>query len=191
MAVLFIVLGAGAYYLLVLTNRVRVEQPQRGEAGAQVKLREAALQSPSGASKTVTLYFPSNDETGLVQEQRQISWAADDVNRIRQILLALMEGSYQGNSRALPASTDIRAVFLTSGGTAFVDFSNSALGLFTPGIASETMAVYSIVDSLAANIPTVQRVRILVQGQEVDTLDGHVDLTEDFVPNMTPSPPAP
>jgi len=54
-----------------------------------------------------------------------------------------------------------------------------------PGIASESLAVYAIVNSLAANIPAVKRVKILVEGQQVDTLGGHADLTESFTPGPT------
>ncbi len=70
-----------------------------------------------------------------------------------------------------------------------MDFSSGALGLFDPGITSETLAVYSLVDSISANIPTAKRVKFLVEGHEVDTLNGHVDLTQAYVPdpNVLPS----
>jgi hypothetical protein len=55
----------------------------------------------------------------------------------------------------------------------------------TPGIASETLAIYSVVNSITANVPSVKKVKFLIQGQEVDTLDGHVDLTEAYVPDPT------
>jgi hypothetical protein len=42
-----------------------------------------------------------------------------------------------------------------------------------------------MVDSLAGNIPAIKRVKFLVQGQEVDTLEGHVDLTGFFVADPT------
>ena len=35
---------------------------------------------------------------------------------------------------------------------------------------------YSIVNALTVNLPAIQRVQILVDGKEVDTLAGHVDL---------------
>ena len=84
----------------------------------------------------------------------------------------------------MPPSADVRAVFSTSEGTAYLDLSNSALTGFLPGIESETLAVYSIVNSVAANVPAVKKVKILVQGQEVETLDGHADLTGEFAPDM-------
>ena len=77
----------------------------------------------------------------------------------------------------------VRAVFLASEGTVYVDFSKDILNSLSPGIESECLAVYSIVDSITANIPSIKRVKILVQGQEVETLEGHADLTEAIVPD--------
>ncbi|MHB8653726.1 MAG: GerMN domain-containing protein [Terriglobia bacterium] len=189
LAILLAVLAAGFVYLHLLTRRAKLEAPQHGEEVARTQLREAALQSPTGPTQNITLYFPSDDEGLLVPETRQISWATNDTDRIHQVLLALIDGSYQGLRRPLPPSTELRAAFLSSDGTAYLDFSSSALALFTPGIQSETLAVYSIVNSLAANIPSVKKVRILVQGQEVETLNGHADLGEDYAPDPTRNKP--
>jgi hypothetical protein len=125
-----------------------------------------------------------------VAEQRAMTWAESDTDRIRQVLLAQIEGSHQGASRALPSTAAVRAVFLAADGTAYLDLSSQTLSDFKPGIASECLAVYAIVDSLAANIPAVKRVKILVEGREVDTLDGHADLTDFFVPDLSPMSPA-
>jgi len=183
LGVLLIGLAAGFIYLHVLTRRAKLEAPQRGEEGARTQLRQAALQSLTGPTRNITLYFPSDDEGLLLAETRQIAWASDDTDRIHQVLLALIEGSYRGLRRPLPPSTELRAAFLAPDGTVYVDFSSSAVALFEPGIQSETLAVYSIVNSLAENIPVVKRVRVLIQGQEVETLNGHADLGGDFVPD--------
>jgi spore germination protein GerM len=184
--VLVILLGglaAGFLYLHVLTRRVKLETGQHGEEGVRTQLREAALQSQAGATQNIILYFPSDEQGVLLPESRQIAWATNDTDRIRQVLLALIEGSQQGYRRPLPPATELRAAFLTTDGTAYLDFSNSALAVFAPGIQSETLAIYSIVNSLATNIPRVRKVRILIQGQEVDTLNGHADLSGDFIPD--------
>jgi Sporulation and spore germination len=183
LTILLVILGGGFLYLRVLTRRAKLESPQRGEEGARTQLREAALQSNSGALQTITLYFPSDEEGSLQSESRQIAWATSDTDRIRQVMLALIEGSYKGLRRPLPPSTELRAAFLTPDGTAYLDFSSNALTLFAPGIRSETLAIYSIVNSLGANIPAVHRVKILVQGQEVETLNGHADLGEVYAPD--------
>jgi hypothetical protein len=66
-----------------------------------------------------------------------------------------------------------------------VDLSNDLLSSMNPGIETESLAVYSIVDSITTNVPSVKRVKILIQGQEVETLEGHADLTEAFAPDPT------
>lgn len=177
------VLAAGFIYLRALGRRLFFDVSKHAEEAVRARLNEAALQPGTGAIKSVTLYFPSPDQVKLLQESRPIPMAASETDRIRQILLALIEGPHSSKTRALSPSTDIRAVFLDTDGTAYLDFSNTMLADFTPGIASETLVVYSIVNSLAANIPTLKRVKILLQGQEVETLDGHADLSGFFAPD--------
>lgn len=183
-SVLAIVAG-GILYLRVLARYIFVETPPRAEQEARTTLNQVALQSQTGGTQNVTLYFPAYDQDALVGESRQVTWPVDDADRVREILLALIEGSRQGRGRAMSPSAGIRAVFLLPDGTATVDFTKDVLSDFSPGIESETLAVYSIVDSLASNIPAVKRVRITIQGQQVDTLDGHADLTVSFVPDSS------
>jgi len=178
-------LAAALLYLRVLAKHIFHEDVQRTEQAARAELNATALESESGGRQLVTLYFPSSNQRKLVSEGRSMTMAANDSDRIRQIVLALIAGPTQGGGGPLPPSADVRAVFLTSDGTAYLDLSNSALSGFLPGIESETLAIYSIVDSLAANVPAVKKVRILVQGQEAETLDGHADLTGEFAPDMS------
>jgi len=88
-----------------------------------------------------------------VPESRALTWAQSDTDRVRQVVLALAEGSHQGYGRVFSPSTTVRAVFLSTDGTAYVDLSNDILTDFEPGIQSETLTIYSIVNSIAINIP--------------------------------------
>lgn len=179
------ILVVGSLYLRTLVRRIFFAPSPPPEQAVRTQLSQAALQPVNAASQAVTLYFPSFSDGKLHAEVRSMGLASSDTDRIRQILLALIQGPTQGQRRSLPPSADVRAVFLTSDGTAYVDFSSVTIADFEPGIESETLDVYSIVDSLAANLPQVKRVKILVQGQEVDTLDGHADLTSTFVPDSS------
>src|SRR5574337_657283 len=132
------IVAAGFLYLRVLAQRVSVETPQHPEQAARARLSEAALQPGTGPHQTATLFFPSLAEGKLVAESRTITWAETDVDRIQQVLLALIEGSHQGLGHSLPATTNIRAAFLASDGTAYVDFSSDLLASLSPGIESET-----------------------------------------------------
>jgi hypothetical protein len=80
------------------------------------------------------------------------------------------------------------AFYLLPDGTAIADFSE-ALATSTPsGIVSEQMAVDSIAKTLESNVPQVRWLKILIHGQEMDTLAGHLDLTRTFVVNTKPAP---
>lgn len=182
--VVAVVLGVGIHYLMTLRRHIApaAESTTRSEQTARTQLNEEALQQSGGQAQVITLYFPSYADGNLLPETRSLKLSSDNIKAIRQILLALIEGSHQGHGTALSPSTTIRAVFLTQDGTAIVDLSQEALSDFQPGIESESLAIYSIVDSLCANITQVKDVKFLVQGQEVQTLDGHIDLTGNFAP---------
>lgn len=179
-----VILGLGIYYLVTLRHRMAPTSSNsvRSEQTARTQLNEEALQSTGGQIQIITLYFPSYANGDLVAETRSLKLSSDNLKAIRQVLLALIEGSHQGYGSALSPSTTIRAVFLTADGTAIIDLSQDALTDFEPGIESESLAIYSIVDSICANIPAAKEVKFLVQGQEVQTLDGHIDLTGSFAP---------
>ena len=183
--IVLIILGAGLLYLRSLAKRVFLEPAQHAEEAARAKLSQIALQPHNGTTQFATLYFPALNEGKLMTESRPVTWAQADADRVRQIVLALAEGSHQGYGRVLPASSTVRAVFLASDGTAFVDLSNDIQSDFEPGIESETLAIYSVVNSITINISSVKRVQFLIQGQQVETLDGHADLSAAFTPDLT------
>ena len=182
---LLVVFAGGLVYLRSLARHTFFELPSHSEESAKARLSAAALQPGAGPNETALLYFPLLDDHKLVAESRPVKWAPSPNDRVRQVLLALAEGSHQGLGRPLAASTNIRAVFLTAEGTAYVDLSNDLLSSINPGIESECLSVYSMVNSITANIPAVKQVKILIQGQEVETLEGHADLTEAIVPDPT------
>jgi spore germination protein GerM len=180
---LLVVFAGGLFYLRSLARRIFFELPLHSDESAKARLSAAVLQSGPGPNEIAVLFFPSLSERKLVAESRPVKWAPAAADRVRQVLLALAEGSRQGLGHPLAASTNVRAVFLTSDGTAYVDLSNDLLSSINPGIETESLSVYSIVDSISTNIPSVKRVKILIQGQEVDTLEGHADLTDAIVPD--------
>ena len=94
--VVFVIVAAGFFYLRVLARRIFVETPVRVEQEARARLSEVVLQSQTGSRRAVRLYFPSYGEGRLAAEVRQMAWPAEDSDRIREILLALIEGSRQG-----------------------------------------------------------------------------------------------
>jgi len=107
------------------------------------------------------------------------------------VLNTLLAGPVDPELRTLPPDAVLLAFYLLPDGTGIADFSE-ALGTSIPsGIQSEQMAVDSIVKTLEANVPQVGRLKILIHGQEVETLAGHLDLTGTFTVNTKPMPVQP
>ena len=118
--------------------------------------------------------------------------AMEPAARGKQVLNTLLAGPIDAELRTLPPDAVLLAFYMLPDGTAIADFSE-AMATSTPsGIQSEQMAVDSISKTLEANVPQVKWLKILIHGQEVDTLAGHLDLTRTFLVNAkaTPMPPS-
>jgi hypothetical protein len=75
----------------------------------------------------------------------------------------------------------LRAFYITERGDAFVDLSAEASTLqHAGGSTLELLTVYAIVNAVTANLSSVERVQILIDGRQADTLAGHVDLRRPF-----------
>ena len=111
----------------------------------------------------------------LVPAQREIPFGASVVEQARAIIEAQIAAPPPRLS-AIPAETKLRDVFITERGDAFVDLSGDIVTKHPGGSLDEIFTVYTLVNALTVNLPAVTRVQILIDGKEVDTLAGHVDL---------------
>jgi hypothetical protein len=134
----------------------------------------------------VLVYFPTTQGDGLVGESHEIFMTSAPGDRAKQILADLISGPESAPAlRALPPGTQLRQVYVLEHGTAYVDFSNDLKQGMSGGSAEELATVYSIVNSVALNIPEIRRVGILIEGQPVDTLNGHLDLRRPLPPDTS------
>jgi hypothetical protein len=125
---------------------------------------------------TATLFYASEDGRLLVPVRREVPLAEGPVEQGRQIMIAQLEPATAPLVSAIPAGTVLRAFYVTERGDAFVDLSAEASTMHPGGSAAELLTVYTIVNAVTANLPAIMRVQILLDGKEVDTLAGHMDL---------------
>jgi spore germination protein GerM len=125
---------------------------------------------------TATLYYISDDGTELVGVQREVPFGEAVLEQARRIVDAQIAPATAPLLSAIPAGTTVRSLFLTDKGDAFVDLSADVRSKHSGGSLDEIFTVYSIVNALTVNLPAIQRVQILIDGKEVDTLAGHIDL---------------
>jgi len=125
-----------------------------------------------------TLFYVSGDGSGLVPVARDVLFGATPTEQARRIVEAQIAPPPNERVSAIPKGTTVRAVFLTEGHQAYVDLGGASVSGQTRGSLDEARAVYAIVNALVTNLPDVTGVQILVDGKEVDSLAGHVDLRE-------------
>ncbi|MGA2533615.1 MAG: GerMN domain-containing protein [Candidatus Aminicenantales bacterium] len=135
--------------------------------------------------KTVTLFFLSDDDDLLHRETREIAAGPTTAEEAERALAELVKGSSKDLISPLPAETKVRQVFVTKDGVAYVDFGREIMEKFSYGSSSELAAVFAVVDTLAFNFKTIKKVSILVEGVEKETLGGHIDLTQPFLPDFS------
>ena len=140
--------------------------------------------STAGTQTVSTLFYVSGDGMRLVGVPRQLARRANDTAQARAILERQLADPPAPLTSPIPPGTSLRAVYLTGNGDAFVDLTEEiALG-HSGGSREELFTVYAIVNALATNLASVDAVQILVDGVEVDTLVGHVDLQRPLRQNL-------
>lgn len=163
-----------------LHNRIqKLSENQNSEEQSRRELLEPPISTPTDI-KLKTKIFWAGGPDRVAPVEVELTLSADPVQRARQVLHALIENQPSPELRTLPADTTLLAFYILPDGTAIADFSD-ALALETPsGIMSEELAVDSIARTLENNVPSLRRLKILIHGQEAETLAGHVDLTGFF-----------
>lgn len=192
----FAVIGA-AIFVPILRRRMKraARLQQQSEEQARRELTQPVPMNPGDPRVKAKLFWLSDaDNSMLAPAVVELPLSSDPVLRSKQVLNTLLAGPVDVELRTLPPDAVLLAFYILPDGTAIADFSE-ALATSTPsGIASEQLAVDSMARTLEANVPQVKRLKILIHGQEVETLAGHVDLTGTFVVNtgtgQTPGTPA-
>jgi len=142
-----------------------------------------APQNEAAPSRVVILFFSAPDGSGLVRESREIDACTDQVDCIRVIITELVKGPLGELEPTLP-QTVVNRLFVANG-LATVDLGEGFVTGLPGGSSSEMAAVYSIVNSIAVNIPGITAVKFLIDGKEAATLKGNLDLRNPLFPDFS------
>ena len=82
-----------------------------------------------------------------------------------------------------PLRTSIRSIRI-NGDVALLDLGDEVAKGLPGGSNSEMTAVYSIVNTIAVNFPRIKMVKLMLNGKDVETLSGHLDLRKPLAPDF-------
>ena len=192
---LLVAVIAAALYFPALRRQVDKAKQITEKSAEQARRDLLPPASAAGSEPRVKakMFWGSRGEDGtLAPVTVELPLSNDPVLRAKEILNTLLAGPVDPEVRTLPPDAALLAFYILPDGTAIADFSEGLATAIPSGIQSEQLAVDSITRTLEANVPQVQRLKILIHGQEVETLAGHLDLMETFPVGMNgAAPPAP
>jgi hypothetical protein len=178
-----LLIGVAALLLLVVSMGIYLRHVRRQARELDSAAADALPVAPpaSGPTETVTLYV-ADDAVGMLRARSaQIPLPGGRQQRAEELLRALLRIYQQpGAPHPLAPAADIRSIFLVDPGAAVIDLNAAFADQHRSGVLSEQLTVNSLVETLAVNVPGIQRVNILVEGKTRETLAGHADLTETF-----------
>jgi germination protein M len=177
-------LVASVVLLVTLVFVVRSRRATQVGAGAPTA-GAAPATTASGRKIKARLFYVADDGVHLVRAERDVPYGEGTLEQAREILAAQVAPVPEPLVSAIPPGTTLRAVFLTEKGEAYVDFSREIVTSHSGGTVDELLTVYTIVDALTENLPAVTAVQMLVDGKQVDTLAGHVDLRTPLAKNLS------
>jgi germination protein M len=153
-------------------------------SAATASAASATGPAPAGRKIKARLFYASDDGTSLTGVERDVPYGEGTGEQAKALVTAQLAPPADPLLSAVPAGTTLRALFVTEDGTAYVDLSHEVATAHGGGSLDELLTVYAIVDALTANLPAISAVQLLVDGQEVDTLAGHVDLGRPLAKNL-------
>ena len=175
-AVAVLVAGALAWLLFV-----RLPQRYASDNSGTAAPAAPSARAPGTPARTIKaqLFYVAEDGVSLASVERDVPFGESTVEQAKAIVAAQIAPAADPLVSAIPPGTTLRALFITSG-EAYVDLSRELVAAHPGGSTNELLTIRTLVDALTANLPAITAVQLLVDGRELDTLAGHVDLRRPF-----------
>ncbi|MEA3466336.1 MAG: GerMN domain-containing protein [Thermodesulfobacteriota bacterium] len=127
--------------------------------------------------REVILYFGDTESSFLVQELRNIDECFSEDECVFALVRALIAGPVADTIPVLPEQALLLGVQIIEG-TVRLNFNRAFISYHPGGSSSELLTIHALVNTLAANFPHIRELVLLVEGQPIETLCGHVDLRQ-------------
>ena len=145
------------------------------EKPTQPTVTEKPTVERQGKTLQVKVYYPDDAGINLVGVTRQIKITKEEDKYFKTALLLTETPKENDLTKIFPSHAKINGVLLKRD-TAFVNFDNSITKNFVGGSTGEEMLINSFVQTLT-EFPEVKQVKFLIDGKDIETLSGHMDLS--------------
>jgi spore germination protein GerM len=175
-AIIIILFAAAATAAIFFTLKPQQEKPQR-----------FSVEVPESRSleKEAFIYFTNSDNSFLVPEKHLVMPGTNTRKYAQNLIKILINGPENNSLQSpLPQGTKLLSLYISSDNTAVLDFSEEIREKHPGGSQAEILTIYSIVNTLTLNIEEIDKVKILISGNEAETLAGHIALSFPLKENL-------
>lgn len=174
--------------------------PKKGKDESVRRVPTPQLPPTPIPPRRVALYFESAEDEKFHVETRDISSSPDDVAFIRAVASSVLDGPYDSRFlRPFPEGWRLRAAFRLKDGLIILDLAPpvpekaaspaesaapQARAVWQAGSREEWAAIQSLIITVAKNVSQTDRFALLIGGEPVETLAGHIDLSHPLRPEL-------
>lgn len=157
-------------YIIKLTHKE--------EAKNQLGMELPPVAPPDmGKPERISVLVAYDEDRALRWRDAMASLPTERSLRVREVLRAVLAQYMQKPSpHPMGKGADIKDVYLINDDTAVIDTTPQFADGHPSGILLEELTICSLIETLSANVPGINRVKFIVDGHERETLAGHADL---------------
>ena len=127
----------------------------------------------------VNLFLLDANALMLVPVKTERRLHAEFTKRLSQIVTALIQETPPNFRNTIPRGTILNEAYIDSQQTAYLDFSNHLSNGHIGGTTAELLTITAILKTVFDAFPDdIKQVQILIDGEEVKTLAGHLNLSQ-------------
>ena len=163
-----VILGVSIFVLLLISQKERI-------------FYRIPFLIPEENVKLVRLYFASSDADHLEVEARKIVRVEKVTDEIKILIEEIINGPQRNLEPTIPPETKLRELYIVPEEKCiYLDFNRAFQVNHPGGSAGELLTIYSLVNTLIDNFEDIERVQLLVEGETIETLAGHIDTSKPF-----------
>jgi germination protein M len=147
-------------------------------SGKQIKKRKIAISDKSELIEYDFFYQSVNGDY-LIPLKKKIKKFSDMKEQIKEVIIGLFEGvgSDERYINLFSSKIKLNNLFIVNKDIVVVDINREIFTKLLGSSIDEILTIYSIVDTICFNFPYIKGVQIIVDGRQMETLSGHIDIS--------------
>lgn len=169
--------------LVILIAGIVLLSVYGGRGGRIFDRVKGAAAPQKTAQKEISVFFGDEDGVELKAEKRGVKKTSVE-EEIKEAIHILINGPENKTlTPTMPRGATLKGISIKDS-TLYADFSSELQQGHQGGSTGEMLTVYSIVETIAFNFPSIKEVQILVDGKTAETLAGHIDISAPIAPRI-------